>query len=81
MPDPSENAPYPVAEQRTWKTAILLQQRDDILAAIARLRRGGVDPTPLPAIVVLLEHELSRREIATGHGLLQVQAEVAELSA
>ena len=66
-------------EWRTWKTNVLLQLRDDNLAAIARLRKGGIDPSPLPAIVLMLEHELDRRQIATGQGTLQVQAQVGEL--
>lgn len=66
-------------EWRTRKTCVLLQLRDDNLAAIARLRKNGVDPTPLPAVVAMLEHELARRAVTIGGETYQVEAERNEL--
>lgn len=63
-----------------WKTNVLLRLRDTVLAELVNLRRGGVDATPLPAVVLMLERELARREIATSEGVLQVQAQVQELT-
>ena len=61
------------------KTNVLLQLRDENLAAIARLRKGGIDPSPLPAIVIMLEHELDRREVTIGGEAYRVEAQAGEL--
>ena len=63
-----------------WKTAALLRARDSLLEDLTRMRRNGVDATPLPACVLLIERELARRELESPIGRLQVQAEVRELT-
>lgn len=66
-------------EWRTRKTAVLLQLRDDNLAAIARLRKAGVNPSPLPAVVAMLEHELARRTVVIDGEECLVEADHREL--
>lgn len=67
-------------EYRTWKTNVLIRYRDDQLEAITRLKRMGIDPYPLPAVVRMIESELSKREFDTPLGRLQCVADVGDLS-
>ena len=67
-------------EWKQWKTNVLIKYRDDQLEGIARLRKLGVDPYPLPDVVRMIEGELAKREFDTPLGRMQCVADVEDLS-
>lgn len=79
MVNDDDRSPVNRPSLKDRKTAVLLQLRDDNLAAIARLRKGGVNPSPLPAVVAMLEHELASRDVVIGGDTYRVEAEKNEL--
>lgn len=85
--DETPDAPPRGQEWRAWKTGVLIRYRDDQLEFLARAKKNGWDPYPIPLVVRMLEQELDKRRVnpkvydqECEFGPYEVVADVEDLS-